>query len=61
MIVRPILNTPSYINNYRINEDLQMNTVHREIKKWSGKYLNKLENHRSALAGNLLDNSESID
>jgi hypothetical protein len=28
-----ILNAPSYVNNHRIHEDLQMNTVLSEIKK----------------------------
>jgi hypothetical protein len=37
-----------------------MNTVKSEIKKWSEKYLKKLENHPNALAVNLLDNSESV-
>jgi hypothetical protein len=36
----------------RIHEDLQMNTVLSEIKKWNNKYTN-------ALAANLLDNSET--
>jgi hypothetical protein len=36
---RSILNAPWYINNHRIHEDLQMNTVLSEIKKWSAKYL----------------------
>jgi hypothetical protein len=45
--------------HHRINEDLQMNTVHSEIKKWNAKYLRKLENHTNALAVNLLDNSET--
>jgi hypothetical protein len=31
--LRPILNAPWYINNHRIHEDLQMNTVLSEIKK----------------------------
>jgi hypothetical protein len=38
-------------------EDLQVNTVLCEIKKWGAKYLRKLENHTNALAVNLLDNS----
>jgi hypothetical protein len=37
-----------------------MNIVKSEIKKWSGKYLKNLENHRNALAMNLLDNSETV-
>jgi hypothetical protein len=37
-----------------------MNTVHSKIRKWSDKYLNKLENHTNALVVNLLDSSESI-
>jgi hypothetical protein len=41
--LRAILNASWYINNSRIHEDLQINTVKSEIKKWSGKYLNKLE------------------
>jgi hypothetical protein len=36
-----------------------MNTALSEIKKWNIKYLRKLENHTNALAGNLLDNSET--
>jgi hypothetical protein len=57
--LRSILNAPLYINNHRIHEDLQMNTVLSEIKKWNTKYLRKLENHTNALAVNLLDNSET--
>jgi hypothetical protein len=56
---RSILNAPWYINNHRIHEDLQTNTVLSEIKKLNIKYLNKLENHSTALAVNLLDNSET--
>jgi hypothetical protein len=41
--LRSILNAPWYINNHRIHEDLQMNTVLSEIKKWNTKYLRKLE------------------
>jgi hypothetical protein len=37
--LRPILNATWYINNYRIHENLQMNTVVSEIKKWNTKYL----------------------
>jgi hypothetical protein len=58
--LRSILNAPWYINNHRIYEDLQMNTVFSEIKKRSTKCLSKLENHTNALAVNLLDNSEII-
>jgi hypothetical protein len=36
--------------NSRTHEDLQMNTVLSEIKKWNNKYLRKLENHLNALA-----------
>jgi hypothetical protein len=49
----------SFLNNHRIHEDLQMNTVLSEIKKWNTKYLRKLENHTNALVVNLLDNSET--
>jgi hypothetical protein len=56
---RSILNAPWHINNHRIHEDLQMNTVLIEIKKWYTKYLRTLENHINALAVNLLDNSET--
>jgi hypothetical protein len=55
--LRFILNAPWYINNQSFHEDLQMNTVLSEIKKWNTKYLRKLENHTNALAVNLLDNS----
>jgi hypothetical protein len=47
------------MNNHRIHEDLQMNTMLSEIKKWNTKYLRKLENHTNALEVNLLDNSET--
>jgi hypothetical protein len=46
-------------NNHRIHEDLQMNTVLSEIKKWNAKYLRKFENHTNALAVNLLDYREA--
>jgi hypothetical protein len=46
-------------NNHRIHDDLQMNTVLSEIKKWNTKYLRKLGSHTNALAVNLLDNSET--
>jgi hypothetical protein len=42
-----------------IHEDLQMNTVLNEIKKWNTKHLRKFEYHTNALAVNLLDNSET--
>jgi hypothetical protein len=51
------LHGPLYTNKY---EDLQMNTVHGEMRTWSDRYLNKLENHTNALAVNLLDSSEGI-
>jgi hypothetical protein len=37
--LRSVLNAPWYINNHRIHEDLQMNTVLSEIKEWKTKYL----------------------
>jgi hypothetical protein len=40
--LRSILNSPWYINNCRIHEDLQMNTVLSEIKKWNAKHLTTL-------------------
>jgi hypothetical protein len=46
-------------NSHRIHEDLQINTVLSEIKKWNTKYLRKLENYTNALAVNVLDNSET--
>jgi hypothetical protein len=58
-LLRTILNAPWYINNHRIHEDLEMNTVFSEIKKWNTKYLNKLENHTNVLAVNLLHNKEN--
>jgi hypothetical protein len=57
--LRSILNAPSYINSHRIHEDLQMNTVLSDIRKWNTKYLRKSENHTNALAVNLLDNNET--
>jgi hypothetical protein len=57
--LRSVLNAPWNINNHRIHEDLQMNTVLSEIKKWNTKCLRKLENETNALAVNLLDNSET--
>jgi hypothetical protein len=57
--LRSILNASWYINNHRIHEDLQMNTVLSEIKEWNIKHLSNLENHTNALAVNLLDNSET--
>jgi hypothetical protein len=51
--LRSILNAPWYINNHRIHEDLQMNEVLSQIKKWN----TKLESHTNALAVNLLHNS----
>jgi hypothetical protein len=57
--LRSILNAPWYINTHRTDEDLQINTVLSEIKKWNTKYLRKLENHTNELAVNLLDNGET--
>jgi hypothetical protein len=37
-----ILYATWYINSHRINEDLQVNAVLSDIKKWSAKYLSKL-------------------
>jgi hypothetical protein len=48
--LQSILNTPWYTKNHMIHENLQMNTVLSEIKKWNTKYLRKLENHINALA-----------
>jgi hypothetical protein len=59
--LRSILNAPRYINSHSIHEDLQMNTMLSEIKKWNPKYLRKLVNRPNALAVNLLDNSETTD
>jgi hypothetical protein len=58
-ILLSILHAPWYINNKRIHEDPQMNTVLSEIKEGNTKYLNKLENHTNALAVNPLDMSET--
>jgi hypothetical protein len=44
-------------NNHRTHEDLEMNTMLSETKKWNATYLRKLENHTNALAVNLLDNN----
>jgi hypothetical protein len=57
--LRSILNAPCYTNSHRIDEDLQMNTVLSEIKKWNTRYLRKSQNHTNTLAINLLDNSET--
>jgi hypothetical protein len=41
-----ILNISLYVfvlNNHRIHEDLQMNTVLSERKKWNTEYLSRLE------------------
>jgi hypothetical protein len=54
--LRSILNAHWYINNHRIHEDLQTNTVISEIKKWNTK---DSENCTNALAVNLLDNNET--
>jgi hypothetical protein len=40
--LRSILNEPWYMNNHRIHEDLEINTVLSGIKKCSAKYLSKL-------------------
>jgi hypothetical protein len=50
--LRSIVNAPWYINNHRIHEDLQMNTVLSKIKEWNTKYLRILENDTNALALN---------
>jgi hypothetical protein len=55
----PIHYECTLVHNHRIHEDLQINTVLSEIKKWNTKYLRKLENHTNALAMNLLGNSET--
>jgi hypothetical protein len=40
--LRSILNDPWYINNHRIHEDLQINTVLSEIKKLEYQTLKKI-------------------
>jgi hypothetical protein len=50
LTLRCILNASWYTNNHRIHENLQMNTVLSEIKKWNAKYLSKLENHTNVPA-----------
>jgi hypothetical protein len=57
--LRYFLNAPWYINNHRIREGLQMNTVLSEMKMCSSRYLSKLENHTNALTVNLQDDSET--
>jgi hypothetical protein len=57
--LRSILNASWYINNHRIDEDLQMNKVLGKIKEWNTRRLRKLENHTNTLALNPLDNSET--
>jgi hypothetical protein len=47
------------MNNNRIREDLQENSVLSEIKKWNAKNLSILEIHTNALALDLLDNSKT--
>jgi hypothetical protein len=42
--LRSILNAPWSINNHRIHEELQMNTMLSEIRKQNAKYLSKVEN-----------------
>jgi hypothetical protein len=58
-ILPSIPHAPWYINNHRMHEDLQMNTVLSEIKKWNTKCLRKVENHTNPLAVNILDNSKT--
>jgi hypothetical protein len=58
-ILRSILHAPWNIKNHRNHEDIEMNTVLSEIKKWNTKYVRKLENHTNAPTVNLLDNNET--
>lgn len=55
--LRTITKAPWYVNNNIIHEDLNIPTVQGEIKKWSEKYLEKLNQHPNHLAVSLLDNS----
>jgi hypothetical protein len=43
--LRSILKAPWFINSHRFHEDLQINTVLTEIKKWNTKNLRTLENY----------------
>jgi hypothetical protein len=51
----PIHSEPTLVRNSR--EELHVNTVLSEIKKWNTSHLRNLENNTNALAVNLLDNS----
>jgi hypothetical protein len=58
--LRLILKAPWYIRNDVIHNDTKIPTVNDEVKRFSHKYIVKLEAHVNDLAVNLLDNSEHI-
>ena len=51
--LRQIANAPQCITNDTIHRDLQIPTIQEEIKKYSGNYLKRLEEHPNTLAADL--------
>ena len=58
--LRKLVQAPWYVRNDVIHNDTKVPSVIEEVKKYSTKYIKKLENHVNNLAVNLLDNSENI-
>lgn len=58
--LRLIVQSPWFITNDAIHNDLKIPTVKEVIKTFSEKYLTRLSNHVNPLAISLLDDSEEL-
>lgn len=58
--LRLIVNAPWFVSNKRIHKDLDIPLVIDEIKKFSTRYLKRLNNHSNILAISLLDETEEV-
>lgn len=58
--LRLITNSPWYVNNNNIHNDLGVPKVRNEISRYSTNYLNRLSHHPNILALTLLDDSNEI-
>lgn len=56
--LRSLVNAPWFMTNLNIHKDLNIPTVHEEIRKYSTNYLSRLSNHPNVLAITLLDDSD---
>ncbi|KAI8115980.1 RNA-directed DNA polymerase from mobile element jockey [Lucilia cuprina] len=58
--LRSIVNAPWFVSNFSIHNDLSILKVIDEIKRFSGNYLERLNQHMNPLAISLLDDTEEV-